>query len=259
MTTKNKLDNGQFMIDEEKNVLTFLDSRFYKSNHTGMYYPSSTTVLDAFPKGPEFYKWLKENGMEADNIRDEAGARGSKVHKFTEDYDNGLEVSLFKGDGTIGCDTRVWKMFERYVEFSTKYNPNILYNELSLCSDELGYGGTIDRIIELDGKKVLMDIKTSNNLQESYFLQLASYVHLFQEQIKPDFKIDGICILWLNSKTRTEGKAGTYQGKGYQLVFPEQSIDYYFNLFQHTKVLWDVQNKDYKPLNLSYKMSHKKG
>jgi len=258
MTDKLKLQTGQYLIDEELRQMTFLDSRYYLNERTGNYFPSASTILDAYPKGPEFFKWLKEKGGEADEIRDLAAAQGSFVHKCTELYDAGEVVSLVKADGTISCSTREWNMFEKYVQFSQKYNPEVLYNELSLVDEELGYGGTLDRIIRIDGKIYLIDIKTSNNLHNHYWLQMSSYVNLFNKVVQPDFTIDGIAILWLNAKTRTEGKSGTYQGKGWQLVFPDKDVDYYYTLFQHTKVLWEEENKNYRPNNLTYKLEHQK-
>jgi hypothetical protein len=73
--------------------LTFLDSRFYKTDDGG-FVPSVTTILECYPKGAAYYNWLKENGKDSDEIRDEAGRRGSVVHKLTEDYDTGAEVQL---------------------------------------------------------------------------------------------------------------------------------------------------------------------
>jgi hypothetical protein len=81
-----------YTIDLNKNRIEFIDSRFY-STPSGGYVPSVTTILECFPKGAEFYKWLKEMGGDADTIRDEAGRRGSTVHELTERYDMGEEVS----------------------------------------------------------------------------------------------------------------------------------------------------------------------
>jgi len=253
-----KVKTGQYYIDEEMQQMTFYDSRYYLNNKTGNYLPSASTILDAYPKGPEFFKWLKEKGSEADNIRDLAAAQGSFVHKCTEMYDNGEVVSLLNANGTISCSTREWAMFERYVQFSQKVCPIIKYNELSLVSEELGFGGTLDRIMEIEGKNYLMDIKTSNVLHNHYWLQLTAYKKLFNLEVDPEFKISGVGIIWLNAKTRGEGKSGSCQGKGWQVVFPDKEEEHYWKLFQHTQTLWLEENNNYKPNNLTYKLEHKK-
>ena len=100
--------------------LTFLDSRFY-STEDGGFVPSVTTILEAYPKGAAYFNWLKEAGKDADEIRDEAGRRGSVVHKLTEDYDSGLEVNLINDKGGIDYKLNEWAMFERYVEFRNRF------------------------------------------------------------------------------------------------------------------------------------------
>lgn len=256
MNIKNKLSTGQYMIDQETKQITFLDQRFY-ALEDNVYVPSASTILNAYPKPASFYEWLKANGDDADNIRDEAARAGSVVHSYTEKYDNGEAVSLFNSEGTINCKSGDWKMFERYVEFSNKHNPVIVMNEESFASKELGYGGTLDRVIRFNDQNLLIDIKTSNQIHNHYWLQMASYVELLK-QFHPDLHIDNIAILWLNAKTRTEGKNGAIQGKGWQLVFPDKPIEYYWKLFLHTQALWNEENAGMKPNLLTYKLEHKK-
>lgn len=57
-----------------KDRIEFLDSRFYQ-HANGNFYPSVTTILDAYPKSAAFYEWLKKAGEDADEIRDEAGRK----------------------------------------------------------------------------------------------------------------------------------------------------------------------------------------
>jgi hypothetical protein len=252
---ESKMQMGQYMIDPENQTITLTDQRFYRSGRTGNFLPSSSTILNCYPKSASFYEWLKVNGEQADEIRDEAGRDGSIIHNLTERYDKGERVSLLNTDGTVSFSTRQWSMFERYVEFSERYKPTIIMNEENLVSDNLGYGGTLDRIINLNGNTLLIDIKTSNSLHNHYWLQMASYVELVKE-FHPDLKIDGIAILWLNAKTRTEGKKDQIQGKGWQMVFPDNSIDYYMKLFKHTQVLYNEENANAKPHQLTYKLEH---
>ena len=257
MNVLTKLKTGQFEVDSQTNQITFSDVRFYKNEKTGEFYPSVSTILDAYPKNPQFYEWLKKEGENADEIRDLAGESGSLVHKATEDYDKGLDVNLFNMNGTIEYRIKEWQMFERYVEFSEKYKPIVLSCEENFVSEKYKTAGTLDRVIELGGKRLLIDIKTSNMLHNHYFLQMAAYVKLYEEKY-PEKPIDGCAILWLNAKTRGEDKKGGIQGKGWQLKFPEKDMEFYWNLFLCTQKLWMEENGDAKPRNLSYKLSHSK-
>lgn len=233
--------------------LTFLDSRFYQTNDGG-YVPSVTTILEAYPKGAAYFNWLKENGKDADEIRDEAGRRGSVVHKLTEDYDHGFEVNLINDKGAIDYKLSEWAMFERYVEFRSRFDFKIVNIELNIIDKDLGYAGTLDRIIEMNGEKILIDIKTSNAIYPSYWLQLAAYRKLLHDNILP--VVDKVGILWLNAKTRTEGKKGDIQGAGWQLVLKEDSTND-LALFNATHQLWLAENAGSKPKQLTYKISHK--
>lgn len=247
---------NNYAIDTAAKQLTFLDSRFYWTDDN-QFLPSVTTILEAYPKGANFYQWLKENGTEADVIRDEAGATGSIVHGLTEQYDKGETVSLLDDNGNINLKLNEWAMFERYVDFSTRFNPEHELIEQNFINAKFGYAGTIDRVCMLDGKRMLIDIKTSGSIYPSYWLQLAAYWNLYYRATHET--VDQVGILWLNAKTRTEGKKGTVQGIGWQLVtktLNELSKD--LELFEITHKLWLAENETAKPRMTTYNLSHKK-
>jgi hypothetical protein len=50
-----------FLVDSEANRIAFLDSRFYRTP-SGGFVPSVTTILEAYPKGAQFYEWIKKRG-----------------------------------------------------------------------------------------------------------------------------------------------------------------------------------------------------
>jgi hypothetical protein len=246
---------NKFVVDLHKGRIEFIDQRFYLSEK-GNYIPSVTSILDAYPKDAGFYKWLKDVGNDADSIRDEAGRRGSVVHELTEKYDAGEEVTFLSNDGNPRFKMMEWNMFEKYVEFSTTYNPTILTMEMHMISDNLGFAGTIDRTVNLNGLDMLIDIKTSNQIYPSYWLQLAAYNKLLEEN---NIKVDGVGILWLNAKTRTTGKGGAIQGPGWQLVTKTlDELEKDWRLFQSTYALWRSMNEDIKPKQISYQLKHKK-
>lgn len=249
------LNNKNYQIDLATNRITFLDSRFYLSEK-GNFIPSVTTILEAYPKGPEYFAWLKKMGEDSDTIRDEAGRRGSKVHQLTEEYDNGLEVSLMNDNGDVNMSLHEWNMFSKYVEFNDRFPHENIMIEANVVSDKLGYAGTLDRIKLINGKRVLADIKTSNAIYDSYWLQLAAYKNLLAEK---ETEVDEVAVLWLNSKTRTDGKKDQVQGAGWQLIFrsPADQIKD-MKLFEHTHALWLSQNEGMTPKRISYQLSHKK-
>jgi hypothetical protein len=243
-----------YKVDEVNNRIELLDNRFYEFE--GQFYPSVTTILEAYPKGPAFYDWLKKVGENADDIRDEFGKRGSVVHNLTEQYDKELPVTLMS-DGRPQYSSMEWAMFERYVEFQQRFKPRIIEIEGNYTSHELGFGGTLDRIIKLNGKIILLDIKTSNYLHNHFWLQMAAYERLWAEY-NPDMPIDEIAILWLNAKTRTDGKGEAIQGQGWQLKFSDKPIQEHWKLFRATQELWNTEFGSMKPRNTFYQLKHHK-
>jgi len=244
-----------FVIDQNKGRIEFIDSRFYLLPN-GDYVPSVTTILEAFPKDASYFKWLKDVGGDADMIRDEAGRRGSVVHELTERYDSGEEVSFVNQYGGPQYKMLEWSMFERYVDFCKNHRHDVEMMEAHMTSKKLGFAGTVDRVVKLNGKVMLLDIKTSNNIYPSYWLQLSAYNELLKET---GTECDCVGILWLNAKTRTTGKNGAIQGVGWQLVTREmKEVKKDYKLFKSTYELWKFMNEDIKPRELSYQLKHKK-
>ncbi len=245
--------------NQKSNQLTFVDGRFY-TDENGNYFPSATTLLEAYPKPYQLMQWMKEMGSKADEIRDAAGKRGSNVHQLTEDYDKGFECTLLNEYGKPNYSLEEWSMFERYVEFTEIHKPDHILIEQTFVNSKLGFAGTLDRIAKIDGKVYVLDIKTSNGIFNNYWLQIAAYRELYNASVKqaetmPD--IDGVAILWLNAKTRTYGKNGAIQGPGWQMITKEDTTNDW-DLFKSVQKLWLAEHEDDKPKEFSYKLSHKK-
>lgn len=247
MTTIIKHNNKNYRLDTAGKQITFLDTRFYLTE-SGQFLPSVTTILEAYPKSAQYYEWLKKNGEDSDSIRDEAGRRGSVVHELTEMYDAGHEISLLDENGSVGYKLSEWNMLAKYVEFRNQHPFNIIYSEQNIVSEALGYAGTIDRVISIDGEVWLIDIKTSNAIYSSYWLQVAAYKMMAETAL--NIKIDKVGILWLNAKTRTNKD---FQGQGWQLVTKDDTTKD-FELFTATKKLWEAENAGMKPRTTSYQL-----
>ena len=269
-----EIGGRNYMIDEGSQRIQFLDSRFYQVK-PGEYVPSVTTILEAYPKGAAYYEWLKKHGQDADDIRDEAGRRGSVVHKLTEEYDIGIKCALMHDDGTPRYKVREWAMFERYTDFRDRHPAEIHAIELNMVSASLRYGGTLDRVMTIDGTTYLVDIKTSGAIYDHYWLQQAAYLNLLIHtgmiaRLFPDGPVPEIrlAILWLNANTRsypdttplkTGGKrkgSDAVQGPGWQLIEQKEETADLHDLFQCVHALWDKTNANLKPRLTSYSLSH---
>lgn len=248
-----KIANKNYRLDLTNRRIDFLDNRFYY-DEAGNAFPSVTTILNAFPKTAQFFEFLKKNGENADDIRDEAGRKGTRVHDMTQKYDEGHEVALLNENGDVSMTMIEWTFFERYIEFRKKFPIEIHGIEENLI--ELGMGGTLDRDITFNGKRYILDIKTSGNIWDEFWLQMAAYYKMKVTALGFN-PYAGRAILWLNAKTRTEGKKDSVQGVGWQMIFNEDDIEDDWKTFQATKLLWDKLNKNLQPKKITYQLSHK--
>jgi len=237
--------------DTENRQINVLDERFYLSEERDEFYPSVTTVLEAYPKGPGFTQWLKQVGFNADEIVKQAGEEGSIVHNAIERFLKGHELRWIDDEGNGIYKFHVWQMIMRFHDFFTTYNPEIIHIEQQIVDDELRLGGTLDFVCRINGETWLIDFKSSNAIYESYWLQIAKYMQMWQRKhLQP---IDRYGILWLKAKTRGEDKTGKkIQGKGWQLKESPKTYKEDIDTFEALHMIWRRENPNYKPKNMIY-------
>ena len=237
----------------EVKQVTFLDSRYYTNDNTN-YYPSVTTILDVYPKGFGFEQFLKDVGNNATEIVTRAAEFGSKIHNLTEDLNNGHEIKWADENGVAKFTLQEWQALLKFAEFWRLCTPTLIANEKSFCSELLGYGGTLDRVVIIAGVRWLIDIKTSNYIHTSHELQLAAYAELWNH-FNPHEPIEQTGILWLKASTRTQKidpEKNIFQGNGWQLKTFNRHYTDAFTIFKYTQEIWREENPTYRPANLIY-------
>jgi len=230
--------------DDSKQI-TIGDQRFYQRK-AKTFYPSVTYVLSYFPKGKFFENWMKDVGHNSDIIARKAADEGTETHEAIEKFLNGEELIWIDEYGKAKYNLIVWQMILRFADFWNTVKPRLIATEQHIFSDEYKYAGTIDLVVEIDGKIWLLDIKTSNSLHTSYDLQLAAYAQAWNENF--DTPIENTGIIWLKSSSRGADKSGKkIQGDGWALKSPHNS--YQDNLQSFLKVydIFKLENPDMKP------------
>ena len=142
--------------------------------------PSVTTILEA-TKSEESKKALQEwrnrvGHKKAQEITTEAAGRGTRMHKWIEDY---IKTGSIGEPGSNPYSIQSHQMAQ-----------SIIYHGLSKCNEFWGtevplyfpkiYAGTTDLVGVHDGSEAIMDHKQSNKLKkkewiDDYFIQLAAY------------------------------------------------------------------------------------
>lgn len=193
---------------------------------SGEKYPSVTTALGKIGK-KKIYEWRKRVGNEvANKISTQASRAGTAVHNIAEDYVLGQLDE--KEANPIALTT--FRTIQPYLD----NNVNLIHGiELQMYSDKLRTAGTADLICEYNGKKTMLDFKTSKRWKKkeeitTYFMQGAAYSQMVKEHY--DVDIEQIIILM-----------AVNQGEGV-LVFEEDINDWmsmthkYFDLYHKGKL-----------------------
>lgn len=233
--------------------INIMDERFYTIDGE-TFYPSVTTVLEAFPASPQLLVWKKSVGFNADIILDIAAAEGSMIHNAIERYLLGRPV-LFSEIESMHPKVdklSVWKSILRFVDFWETEKPVLETSEQIVVSPDLRLGGTVDITCMIDGQRWLIDAKSSNYVSDTHEFQLAAYATMWNRE-HPGHKIDRVGVLHLKALTRGPDKKGKkIQGKGWQLVEFDRDYRQAWQIFRHLRVVWDECNPDYRPANLKY-------
>lgn len=166
-------------------------SRVYV-NASGVAYPSATTVLSVLSRD-SIAAWRKRVGEEeANKVSQKATTRGTKIHTLTETYlkNEDLDEKITETKASL-LDVEMFNKFKSILDPID----NIHCQELALYSDHLRMAGRVDCIAEYEGKRAVIDFKTSNKAKskshiKSYFMQAAAYAIMYEERT-------GIPVPWL--------------------------------------------------------------
>lgn len=156
--------------------------RYYKLAESDEFLPmaSVTTILDS-TKPEESKKaladWKKRVGHQRANaITKEAAGRGTRMHKYLEDY---VASGEFPTPGTNPYAKQANQMAKIVVENGLKHVTEYWGMEVPVCHPDI-YAGTTDCVgVHKDGEAII-DFKQTNKPKkrewiEDYFLQLTAY------------------------------------------------------------------------------------
>ncbi len=183
---KDNLDKKIRLIDEpgvervmvraidgtELEQITTDHSRHYRRVSDNRYFVSITHLIDVgVPVDSFLLEWMKNEGRNADVIRDKAAEQGERVHKAIFDTLQGKELHMEMFDkkerrGILG-----------YVNWLSEIDTRELWAETVVISEKYGYAATIDRAFFLaeDPNTIwIVDYKLTSSLQEKHKIQVVA-------------------------------------------------------------------------------------
>lgn len=192
--------------------------------------PSVTTILDKTK--PEESKaalaaWRKSVGdAKATEITTQAAARGTRMHKFLEDY---LLTGEFGQPGSNPYSKISHAMANEIINNAFLHVDEFWASEAPLFYPEL-YAGTTDCVGVWKGKEAIIDFKQSNKPKlreyiDDYMHQLCAYAQAHNKMHGTNIRT-GVILMCVQPKTND--KLEIIEGPQYQeFVLEEAEFDYY--------------------------------
>ena len=118
---------------------------------------------------------------------DGAAARGTLVHRATESIDK---------YGTVECEDDIAPYIQAYVQFLKDKTPEWEKIEWPICNEKK-YAGTVDRYGELDGKRVVLDIKTTQSISGMHKLLYGAQLTLYKMAVELERPVEQLMVLQL--------------------------------------------------------------
>lgn len=159
--------------------------------HNGIKVPRVTSILDKVINKPGLVEWANSLGFKHlgyHKVLNEAATIGTQTHNYIENYIKNDIKNTVEYKEVYSCVSAFHKWWE---DINSKYKVKVLGEEKKLTCP--WFGGTYDILLDLDGEKILIDFKTSNQVNTEYFYQLAAYRYLINENYNYD--IDSCMIL----------------------------------------------------------------
>ena len=140
--------------------------------------PSATTILKLLNK-PFIAKWANSLGWKRqsyERVLEESANKGTLVHELIHEY---LFREGKKFNTTTSDDVNfIYENINAFKEFEKEYNINPIWGEKSFTCEK--FGGTVDLYCDLEGKRTILDFKTSKRFYSSHFIQLGAYIQLLE-------------------------------------------------------------------------------
>ena len=167
----------------------------YKFN--GVTVPRVTVILSEMQSDQGLLRYSNFLGfkhIDYNQMLNNAASIGTETHAFIENYIQKKEENIPTRKEVNNCTEaflKWWKML------NSNYNIKVLGEEQSLSCP--WFGGTYDLLLDINGKKALVDFKTSNHITHRYFIQLAAYKYLISYNL--NLQLDMCIILRMDKET----------------------------------------------------------
>lgn len=199
-------------------------------NSEGINVPGVTTVLGILNK-PALIHWAWDlgcKGIDYKVFRDDKADIGTLAHEMILCHlkKEELDTSYYTQNQIDLAET----CFLKYLDWEKDEIIEPILLEKPLVSEKYQYGGTIDNFCFLNGKKTLIDYKTSKGIYDENLLQVAAYKRLICETQKTEVR--NVIIL----------RIGRDEQEGFE-VRKIDSLTKHFEIFKHCLSIYNLKKE----------------
>jgi hypothetical protein len=196
--------------------------------------PGVTTIIDSQLGWNKrvLMAWARREalkGNDPDVMAQEAADSGTCTHYHVECHLKDIKPDLkdFTQDQIDKAETG----YLAFLEWEKNNKLEYIHLEYPVVSERFRYGGTVDMVAKRNGGLWMIDLKTSKAIYPSHKIQLAAYVHAYNEQeIEP---VTEYHILQLNKED------GSFQHH----PISQQVLDDSWHVFALCRKLYDLKKR----------------
>lgn len=203
------------------------DTRPIYRTRDGKRVPSVTTVLGVIAK-PWLVQWANRLGLQGINSTeyvDQAAGAGSLTHAAIDAAFRGeaLDAALVEefSEEERAAGRNAWR---RFTEWRAAHAVEPLLTEHQMVSERLHVGGTLDFFAVVNGRRTIVDFKTSSSIYDSHLIQLSAYRSLLEEA---GTQVDEVRVVTLPRDPDVRGRQAVVTDTAPYLEVFERALDLY--------------------------------
>lgn len=195
----NRVQDDEILERCKKMKLPMLDSPY---SYKGYKVPRVTSVLSDMLNEEYLITWANNVGLfqrkKHTFYRNKATTIGSAVHNAIQEqiqFEVNPDFENIKDGKDRQAATLSYNAFNDWWSI-VKDKSRVILEEYTLITEYCG--GTLDLLININGKLYLLDFKTSTQISFKYYVQLAAYRRMLYELM--GYIVDGVIVLRLDKK-----------------------------------------------------------
>jgi len=116
--------------------------------------------------------------------------RGTAAHELYAMLARGEDLSKYDYDQRLQHNVDAWR------DWAARERPKFIEVEYQVASERFGYGGTIDAVLQIGKRVLILDYKATSSARDA--IQLAAYRVALRETI-PELIVTGLLSLQINA------------------------------------------------------------